>query len=207
MVADLILPTAADITSVVFDSALTERKDAHLASLADLPAEIVDADTCQAWRTASTAGAKLIKAVEQARKAVTSKVDTFKKSVMEVERQFVKDLEDADRILSTGLLDYDAKVRAEEARRQAILMAEQRKAVESGRQSIDLAAASQVVVPEPVAAGKPATRDIRRPVIVDEGAIPREFMTPDLKKIQAAVDAGLVIPGVTFTTETILIRR
>jgi hypothetical protein len=207
MDAELALPSPSEISTFrLFDGELLVRRDTHLESLANLPPEVSDADTCALWRKASTTGAKIVKDFEKARKAVTSKIDAFKKAVMEKEVEAIRDLVDADRLLTTVLLTYDAKVRAEEARRQAVLAAEAAKAQEQGRETLDLAAAN-VVAPEPVATGKPSTRDIRRPVVVDENQIPREFMTPDMKKIQAAIDAGLSIPGITFTTETVLIRR
>ena len=54
---------------------------------------------------------------------------------------------------------------------------------------------------------KVSTRKIPRIRIVDESVIPRKYLVPDMKAIEADAFNGIIVPGIELFTEEIVVNR
>jgi len=164
-----------------------------------------------------------INTLETKRKDITSPMDSAKKAVMDLFRPALEKLEGAERMLKNKMMDYqhelDRKASAaqalldEQARKdRAKLEARAEKAAAKGDtdKADDLQAQATAVVAPVVEAAKPKVAGVNTVTrwkfrIKDDKLIPREYLIPNEKVLQALATSSkgsLAIPGVEFYSET-----
>lgn len=130
-------------------------------------------------------------------------------SARELFKPFETVVADAKKIIKAKQLDF---MRAEEERREK---ERERiaKQVDKGNMREDTAAKKLDVLGETKTSaqgtiGSVQTRSITKVRIIDDAAIPREYLVPDMSKITAAViQEGKEIPGVEKYSEKIIVSR
>ena len=173
--------------------------------------------------------AAVSKQIEARRKAITTPMDAAKKAVMDFFRGPLERLQDADKTLSRRMLDWKSKVERERREAEALaaeaarkererLEKQAAKAEEKGRveQAAALAAAAQSMPAAPVVHAEPPKAEgvhtqVRwRYRVIDESAIPREYLMIDDKKLGGVVRAmkdATNIPGIEAYPDESLVRR
>lgn len=150
--------------------------------------------------------------------------DATKRAILEAEKKLAQPLADAEAAAKLAVLKYQTE---EENKRQAETRRLQAEADERARRERErlqkqaeklktpelreerLAAAAQVTAPvvivsPPAKVNGVVTRKTWQFKIEDESKLPREFLTPDTKKLDKYVKAmgsGAVVPGVRFYQE------
>ena len=183
--------------------------DALLAEANEL-AEITDVPSADAARSLNARVARRIKDIGELRLAQTRQVDALKKRAMEYEKNVTKPLVEIGEAIDAALREYLQANELERLRREA-----------QARELEKIQAEDEASLPEeerrttaPIVAAEPQldiasipTRKIPRLVIVDETAIPREYLVIDEKKALGALVAGLAVAGCSLAYETVLVRR
>jgi len=144
------------------------------------------------------------KLITDKKKSITDPLNTALKNA----RGFFKPVEDeyanAEGIVKKKMLDYDIKAR-EQARKEAEKI---EKKVESGKMSIEKASEkldeAQPKKSVATAEGQVQFKTIKKVVIKDEKALPREYLMPDIMKIKKVALAGVEIAGVEVVEEKVV---
>lgn len=114
--------------------------------------------------------------------------------------QWLKPLEEAEKLLRQKIVDYRKKLK-EELKQKEEQIYEQIKE-EFGADELPLVeVVGNLAKTESVAGGEIQVRVVKKWEIEDESKLPREFLKPDEKKIGEAVKKGQEIPGVRVYTE------
>ncbi len=201
-------------------SKLEEYREAieEMATQASLIVVVDDASAKQAVSMAS-AVKQLGKKIETARKEAIEEPQGFIKTVNGMAKSFTGALEEIEKGLKRRIADYQYRLelerreaeriaREEAARLQRSLDAE---AKEKGVEPVKVVAP---VMPKPQTVTRSedgATAYIRKEwkcAVVDPGAVPREFCSPDDRKLREAVRAGMRdIPGCRIYEEAVAAIR
>ena len=115
---------------------------------------------------------------------------------------------EAERIIKSKMVSYQD----EQERIQAIERAKIAARVEKGTMKQETAIKKMEAMPEvPTTAhgkvGMVSTRIMKKLVITDENAVPREYCSPDSTKIKAALDAGKEVLGAKYVEEKVISAR
>lgn len=115
---------------------------------------------------------------------------------------------DAERIIKSKMVAYQYEQERIQAAEQAKIAAR----VEKGTMKQETAIKKMEAMPEvPTTArgkvGMVSTRIMKKLVINDENAVPREYCSPDNTKIKAALDAGKDVPGASYIEEKVISAR
>lgn len=177
------------------------------------------------------------KELTEKRLDMTRPLDESKKRIMELFKRPLDALAEAERLLKAQMMSYSARIAEEErkarqeAEREAAKLAAEARAKEQAAREmaaqaktlieakvaqVMLAEAKELAIeaatPElyvevaPKAQGV-STRDVWKFEIVDESLIPRQWLTPDLKRIGEAARGGkdlISIPGVRIYAEKVM---
>ena len=114
--------------------------------------------------------------------------------------------EQAEAIIKRKLLDYQAKVEKERQEAAAKIAAR----VEKGTMRVDTAMKKMDNLPEvqkttTTASGMVSTRTLKKVRIINAELLPREYLVPDMVKInQAVLKDGQNVPGVEIYEEKVL---
>ncbi len=170
------------------------------------------------------------KQLDDLRISMTKPLDESKKRIMDFFRKPLDILSRAEATLKRGMLGFqqeqEAKRKAEEARLAELQRKEAEKlakraekaedkgniarAEELRQQSQDVASITPIVAPTIQKVEGATTKKVWKFEVIDERAIPREYLIPDLVKIGKMVRAGgdtLQIPGIKiYSEETIAVR-
>jgi hypothetical protein len=155
-----------------------------------------------------------------ASKAVKAPYDAHGKKVLAAFRELGSSNAAAEEALEERVLDYQARERKREAdeRKKAERSERERQERENARAEKERRQSKQV---QPSARPAPAprsakggfaqavTRDVTKYEVVDEGAMPDEYFDRVLNKskVNAAIKAGLVVPGVRVWKEAQVVAR
>lgn len=122
-----------------------------------------------------------------------------------IEQQFAN----AEAIIKTKLLDYKRKVDEEARKKEAAIAARVEKGtlkLETAEKKLDLVERVENTTRGKV--GEVQIRKVKKIRIIDEAAIPRQYLIPDEVKIRKDALSGVVIPGCeVFEEETIAAGR
>lgn len=115
---------------------------------------------------------------------------------------------DAERIIKSKMVAYQYEQERIQAAEQAKIAAR----VEKGTMKQETAIKKMEAMPEvPTTVhgkvGMVSTRIMKKLVISDENAVPREYCSPDNTKIKAALDAGKDVPGASYIEEKVISAR
>lgn len=149
--------------------------------------------------------AKMIKEREE---AITKPLNEALSSARDLFRPMKQNLAEAESVVKTKMLAYDA---AEEKR----IAEEQQKIaekVEAGKMKPETAMKKienigEVKTSVQGKVGQTQTRTVKKYRVVDESKIPREYLVPDMGKITEAFKAGKVVPGAEAYEEKIISAR
>ena len=89
------------------------------------------------------------------------------------------------------------------AHRQA-LQEQQTKALSAATSQVEIAQAVAVLAPKPLGLQE---REVKRVVVTNESEIPREYLVPDMRKIEQALRDGKVVPGTELVIEKVAVLR
>jgi hypothetical protein len=195
---------------------------------------VKDADAYQYAANNRKALKTYIKQLDEVRKGHTRPVDELKKQILSFFDNKLAILETAQRQIDKAMLDYDAEIQRERARKQRELEEYARKQAEEERSKLEALAlkaleqgneakaealvvkAEEVkeVVPvlapvQPIAEGT-GFRELWKFEIVDAKALPREYLKPDevsLGQVVRATKGKLQIPGIRIWSEKIVQGR
>jgi len=161
--------------------------------------------------------------LDTARKKVTKPLDEAKKALMDLFKPAIERLETAERFYKNKMMDYQRELDRKAAAAQALLDEQARKdraklearaekAASKGDtdKADDLQAQAATVVAPVVEAAKPKVAGVNTVTrwkfrIKDDKLIPREYLIPNEKVLQALATSSkgsLAIPGVEFYSET-----
>lgn len=137
------------------------------------------------------------RALEEKRKEITVPLNRALKAVNDLFRPPKAKFEALEHLLKSKIAGYlDAK---EQVNRDAV---ENASVAESAKDALDsLAQVSEVAPPQGV-----SIRKVWKFEVTDADAVPREYCSPDLKKIGAA-DPTTAIPGVRFFQDSVVTAR
>ena len=145
------------------------------------------------------------KALETKRKAITVPINRALKEINSLFRPPRERLEDAEKILKGKIAGY---LEAVEAKNAAALEAA------AAAETLDEATNAIALVTDAEAPKGVSVRYVYRPIVVDEGALDRRFLSPDPAKIKAwakehadADGKPLAIDGVKFERDAIVTSR
>lgn len=198
----LVRPTELDSFQRVSDAIAKARR------MADAITEISD-------RSHASAAADALKALriarqdaEKARQEEGRPFSEAKASVDSAFKEAQSSVKAAEQSLKDRLLEFEREERQaheEERKRQEKLARERqaredKKAEAEGRRSVHKPAPPPAPAPPKGARGdfaKTVTREVTKYEITNEAELPDEYLTktPNRRKIKAAVEAGLVVPG------------
>jgi hypothetical protein len=138
------------------------------------------------------------RAIEERRKEITGPLNAALKSVNDLFRPPREKFEALERVLKSKITAYlDQKARANTAALQAASVAS---TPEQAQQS--LATVAPVAPPEGV-----SVRHVWKFEVTDPDAVPRQYCSPDGKKIGAVDPTTTAIPGVRFFQEPVVSSR
>jgi thymidine kinase len=159
-----------------------------------------------------------IKTLEESRKTITSPLMLAKKRVDDLYKIPMSMLEKAEGFIKQGMIVFSEKVEAdrrkqeEKLRKEMELKAQKAEAkgnsekAEEIRQQAELTTvASTIEKPKGL-----QCRDLWKYKIVDEAAIERQYLTPNhdmLSKMAVATKGSIVVKGVQFYSEKIIVSR
>ena len=161
---------------------------------------------------------RVFKAIEAKRKELVKEPNRYVRAVNAFAKQFTEKLKQVETSLKRKVADYQYRLELERRKREA---EEKRKREELQRKmeaEAKEAGVEPVKLPDPVVPERPkVTRTETGSAhlrmewtfeIKDETKLPREYLIPDMKKIRAAVKAGVrTIPGVKiFERPTTVIK-
>lgn len=144
-------------------------------------------------------GSKITARKEEITKPLNQALKSARELFRPVEDQFAR----AEGVIKTKLLDYK-RMKDEEARKEEARIAAR---VEKGTMRLDTAekkldAVEKVSTTTKGNVGEVQIRKVKKFRIVDEAALPRQYLVPDLVAIrQDAVIKGIAIPGVEVYEE------
>lgn len=160
--------------------------------------------------------ADILKQIMQGEKLITTRKEDITRPLMQSLgsiRDLFKPLElgfaDAKKIMKAKILAYQLEQEEKAEKEKAKIAAR----VEKGTMRADTAAAKMEAIVEPQksvsgSVGKITTRTIQKVRVVDETAIPREYLVPDMTKItEAIIRQGAMIPGVEKYEEKVIASR
>ena len=158
----------------------------------------------------------LLHNVSQAEKYVIERKEEVTKPLMgalakvrDLFRPMESNLADAKKIIKSKMLEFSI-LESDRIEKEQQRIA---KRVEKGLMRADTAAGKLETLGESSApvegeSGKSSIRDVKKIRIVDETAIPREYMTPNMPLItEAIIRKGLTISGVEMYVEKIIVSR
>jgi hypothetical protein len=173
---------------VVVRRELDRGRSEVVESLALIQAFVV---TCDADQTFAVEILRDIKGkhaeLEKKRTTITVPLNTALREVNALFKPIQQTLEHGERLLKGKIADYQRALVEENAR--LIVAAAAAETAEEAQEA--LAATETVVSPQGV-----GVRTVWKAVVVDECQIPREYLMPDMGKIQEAVGRGEEVPGV-----------
>lgn len=145
-------------------------------------------------------GSELLRAIKDYSKSLTERKETMTRPLMQslaAVRDLFKphelDLKDAEKTVKAKLLAYQV----EEQARVDAEVAKVLKKVEGGRMRDDTAAEKLGSIGEVKTIRGTQLRKVTKIRVVDETAIPREYLTPDMVKItEAVLRQNVDVPGV-----------
>lgn len=149
------------------------------------------------------------KQVKERKEEITKPLNDALKSARDLFRPIEDNAEQAEKIIKGKMLVYQDAQEAARKKSEAQIAAR----VEKGTMKVETAVDKMAALPTvPTQArgsyGSVSTRIIKKVRIVDEAAIPRQYLVPDMGKItEAAVKGGVVIPGVEVYEEKVIASR
>jgi len=147
----------------------------------------------------------LRKQIEAKRVEITKPLNDGLRKINAFFKTALQPLDEADRILADKILAFK---KAEEER-IAKQQKELEKQVKKEEKKLSKELGQRIVLPTPQVQStlEVSTRKVRRWRVLDENKIPDEYWVLDTEKINKAVNAGLVIPGLEIYETEVLIRR
>lgn len=220
------VPPKADALTLFKEDPAALRDSALTALSLKLPAVIQDQGTAAEWADRLSQIRTLSKNIEARRKTVVEPLNKQVKDVNAEAHRWADPLEALEQKIQAALgafmrLDADRKRREEEARQSALRDAAQKQLQAEAMQnpvaieaaSVAIAALETEAAPKPVTgfrteAGSVHTRKRWTVEVVHPEEVPPNYLVPDLKALQAAVDAGArTIPGCHIEeTELLTVR-
>lgn len=167
-----------------------------------LPVSIANSSDVMTVTTLMKRAGALYKQVNKRREFYKEPLSALVKRIDEISNQIREPMKEIEAYCKELLGRYkmDQHMKEQEKHEQALI-----DAAEDGRHTPDLtqAAPAQVDIYVP----KVHTRTYQRVRIVDESVIPRKYLVPDVKAIEADALNGVVIPGVELYSEEIIVNR
>lgn len=169
---------------------------------------IIDADGLKEATRIGTQAKKLAKDIKEKEKDITGPAATFVKSVGNYCKNFIQPLTEIESAMRVKISQYQANIelerrRAEEAARKAREALQQELDAKAKKDGVAPVTVPEIVMPKEDGivrtdeAGMSYQKKIWKAEIIDENLVPREYCTPDSRKINDAVKMGCrEIPGV-----------
>jgi len=146
---------------------------------------------------------KLGKEVKEHRLSITRPMDEAKKKVMNLFAPFLDAIEKAEKTAKKKMVDYRREVEAE---RRRIEEENAKKLKETESHGMEAFPELEKPVEQPKTKGQ-SFRVVRKWEVGNMGKIPSDYFVLDEKKINAAVKAGISIPGIrTWEDKEVTIR-
>lgn len=148
------------------------------------------------------------KMVREKKESITKPLNEALKNIRGLFSPIEDDVSEAEKIIKGKMVKYqeveEKKKEAKEAKIEENL--------KDGKIDFEQATKKLEKVPDVNTAvkgkvGEVFTRIVKKAVIEDEAKLPREFLVPDMVKINQAVKQGLEIPGVKVVEEKIISAR
>lgn len=164
---------------------------------------IIDSDAKMSEATEILKKIKVVgKMITEKKELITKPINQALKEAREMFKPLESDCSDAEREIKNKMIAYQNEV---ETKRKKELEKIEKK-VENGTMKIETAIkkvdkVQEVPTSVTSGTGSISTRIIKKVRIVDESIIPREYLIPDIKKIEAVAKAGVEIPGVELYEE------
>ena len=164
---------------------------------------IIDSDAKMSEATEILKKIKVVgKMITEKKELITKPINQALKEAREMFRPLENDCSDAEREIKSKMIAYQNEV---EMKRKKELEKIEKK-VESGTMKIETAIkkvdkVQEVPTSVTSGGGSISTRIIKKVRIIDESIIPREYLVPDMKKIEAVAKAGVEIQGVELYEE------
>ncbi len=148
------------------------------------------------------------KAVTQRKEAITKPLNEALKSARDLFRPLENDLDSAETELKSKMLAFKEEERKALAETQAKAEASVEKGTmkpETALRKVQDAKANVTDKTVETSTGAKATEKfVTEYVIVDETAIPREFLVPDMAKIKEAMKSGVAVAGVEARKKSVM---
>lgn len=142
--------------------------------------------------------------IKEAKDRIVKPLNEAKANAMNLFRPVENEWLEAERIVSGKMVDFNKKEEVRAAKETAKI----EEKVEKGKMNMEEAAEKiEAVVPENKIEGKNGSvhfRMIKRVIIEDQNKLPREFLIPDIDKINKVAKSGIAIPGVKVEIDKIV---
>lgn len=145
------------------------------------------------------------KAVTQRKEAITKPLNEALKSARDLFRPLENDLDSAETELKSKMLSFKEEERKKIAETQAKVEARVEKGTMKQETALkkvqDVQESTTAKTVETSSGAKATEKFVTKYVIVDETAIPREFLVPDMAKIKESFKLGVPVAGVEARKE------
>lgn len=164
---------------------------------------IIDSDAKMSEATDMLKKIKVVgKLITEKKELITKPLNQALKEARDMFRPFEEECDQAEREVKNKMITYQN----EQERIRKIELQKIENRVEKGTMKVETAVKKIENVQEVTKSvqgqvGAVSTRIIKKVRITDESLIPREYLIPDLKKIEQVAKAGVAIPGVEVYEE------
>ena len=142
--------------------------------------------------------------IKEAKDRIVKPLNEAKANAMNLFRPVENEWYEAERIVSGKMVEFNKKEEEKAAKETAKI----EEKVEKGKMNMEEAAEKiEAVAPENKVEGKNGSvhfRMIKRVIIEDQNKLPREFLIPDIDKINKVAKSGIAIPGVKVEIDKIV---
>jgi hypothetical protein len=149
---------------------------------------------------------KYAKQLKESKEKVTKPMNEALKAVRDMYRPLEDRLKDMEIEIKKSLGAYNERVRIEADKKAAKIKERE----EKGTLKAETAAVklSEIELPDTTvkteSGAKVTEKTIKKYVVEDESKLPREFLMPDMKKIEMALKEGRTVPGAIIKEEKIM---
>lgn len=170
---------------------------------------IIDSDAKMGYATDMLKQIKVVgKLITEKKELITKPLNQALKEARDMFRPYEETCEETEKIVKQKMVAYQNE--QEKKRREELAKIEAK--VEKGTMKMETAIkkienVQEVQTSVQGSTGAISTRILKKVRIADESLLPREYLIPDLKKIEAVAKAGVEIPGVeVYEEKSIAVR-
>lgn len=182
--------------------------EAHDLAARMLEHSINSAETYKEASELLTAARAALNSIDARRKFFTEPHNLFVKAINNFFAGATDELKRQTSLLGSSMATYDTKVREEADRKEREILAAQKK----GKISEEKAATKLAAIDKPAevtrtAAGSVSFRIDRKLKITDASKLPRQFLVPNEKLIEATLKAGKAVAGAELVEVKVPVTR